>query len=87
MYSDLLKALHARSARQASGSHLYRAAAEAIEELMEERVRLLEEIHGYCKFCKRNNDGEEPLCFQCCHFAAKELVTGDYWEWRGEKEG
>ncbi len=45
-------------------------------------TELFHQINGNCTYCKFHYcfDKDSP-CWHCSRFAAKEFITGDYWEW------
>lgn len=59
-----------------------------LEQTKLEKETLIEAVRGDCDYCK-NDLGkldEKSPCRHCEGFAAKEFVTGDYWQWRGPEE-
>lgn len=59
-----------------------------LEQTKLEKEALIEAVRGDCDYCKNNgNLNEKSPCWQCKGFAAKEFVTGDYWQWRGAEKG
>ncbi len=45
-------------------------------------TELFHQVSGDCHHCKfYDNFNKNSPCWHCSRFAAKELVTGDYWEW------
>lgn len=45
-------------------------------------TELFHQVSGDCRHCKfYGNFSRGSYCLRCRRFAAKELVTGDYWEW------
>lgn len=45
-------------------------------------TELFNQVKGDCTHCKfYDNFNQASPCWHCSRFAAKELVTGDYWEW------
>lgn len=84
---DTLSMLAARGRTPDKYADPMREAVDIITDLQKELTRakvesdaLVALIHGDCRYCKRTNNMDDPLCLQCCHFAARELVKGDYWE-------
>ena len=69
----------------------YEQAINNLANRKDEAVRLaltaLKAVKGDCQYCKYGQgpiDNRSP-CYRCSNFAAKELVTGDYWEYRYEQ--
>ena len=59
-----------------------------LEQTKLEKETLIEAVRGDCNYCKNNgNLDESSPCWHCEGFAAKEFVTGDYWQWRGAEKG
>lgn len=59
-----------------------------LEQTKLEKETLIEAVRGDCDYCKNDlgNLDEKSPCRHCEGFAAKEFVTGDYWQWRGPEE-
>ena len=75
-----------RKMYQKEKSVCYATQAE-LEQVKREKEALIEAVRGDCDYCKNNgNLDEKSPCWQCEGFAAKEFVTGDYWQWRGPEE-
>lgn len=54
------------------------------EQMKRERDAAVESMRGDCKYCQHGGvTCLDELCGKCSHFAAKEFIEGDYWEWRG----
>lgn len=65
-----------------------RALQAEVEQTKLEKETLIEAVRGDCNYCKNNgNLDESSPCWHCEGFAAKEFVTGDYWQWRGAEKG
>ena len=81
---DCTNAATALSALQAENEKL-RA---ELEQTKLEKETLIEAVRGDCDYCKNDlgNLDEKSPCRHCEGFAAKEFVTGDYWQWRGPEE-
>ena len=57
------------------------------KKLRDELEQAIQTMHGDCDYCvSRDKCCLDEPCKGCKSFAAKELVTGDYWQWRGIKE-
>ena len=55
-----------------------------------ENTAMLNAVRGDCDYCKHHGgDLFSAPCGHCCHFAAEEFITGDYWEYgpQGAGEG
>lgn len=53
-----------------------------IKEAVAMIAELFRQVSGDCQHCKFYDDfNQSRPCFRCNRFAAKELATGDYWEW------
>lgn len=61
-------------------------AAKIIESLLEERNRLMDEIHGKCCYCAYY--GKTPFENPCrfCEHTGYEFDCSDEWTWHGEEE-
>ena len=48
---------------------------------------LMHAVEGDCAYCSHNGEwGDESPCWHCEEYAAREFVTGNYWQWRGVKQ-
>ena len=75
--------------------HLYENAERAyikaqteLEQVKRELDICIKAVFGDCDYCKydRSLPDDTSPCWHCKEYAAQEFVTGNYWQWRGQKE-
>ena len=84
-YKILIEELRKASQRTSNSlntRNTCKQAADAIETLLKGMTAYKTILHGDCSYCKHYSHitKENAPCWHCAEFAAKEFVTGDYWE-------
>ena len=77
---DKLIQLSMRNSTPRKNAVVLYEAVEVIKQREAERDKLLGMIRVDCRYCKYYENPLDGPCKGCVHFAAKELIEGDYWE-------